>query len=291
MSTARNLSAAITQMEARFEQMEARVSKNHPEYLVLAKTYNNESLQARKLIAADLFQLRDAAKILEVGAGSLGLSTQLASEGFQVTAIEPVGDGFGPMAVFMEIYLEIIRNENIPMKIERMRIEDLNVINSHDYAFAINVMEHVASPDAAIRKTIGSLKQGAIFRIYCPNYDFPYEPHFGKILLRRKNGSFYLKSSRTIHSQAHDPIGLYKSLNWITARKIEHIAIANNLHPNFNRMAFVELINRALSDIYLADRHLLLFRILKFVHKMKLHKMAGYISYKYQPTIDVTLSK
>jgi hypothetical protein len=38
------------------------------------------------------------------------------------------------------------------------------------------------------------LKKGSKYRFFCPNYDFPYEPHFGKMLWKRKRGSFYLPS-------------------------------------------------------------------------------------------------
>ena len=62
-----------------------------PDLLPLFEIYAAEAAFGRLYIAADVERLEYGAKVLEVGAGSLLLSCQLAREGFFVTALEPLG--------------------------------------------------------------------------------------------------------------------------------------------------------------------------------------------------------
>ena len=42
----------------------------------------------------------------------------------------------------------------------------------------MNVMEHVEDPALAVDRLTAMLVPGASYRFLCPNYLFPYEPHF-----------------------------------------------------------------------------------------------------------------
>ncbi len=149
-----------------------------PALLSLLDTYAAEAIFGRNYIASDLESLPPGAKILEVGAGSLLLSCQLIREGFQVTALEPIGNGFSHFEQMRKIVSDraailgcLPVNLNVPA-------EDLTERNNFDYAFSINVMEHVADISCVIANVGRSLVVGAIYHFTAPNYLFPYEPHF-----------------------------------------------------------------------------------------------------------------
>eukprot|EP00494_Astrolonche_serrata_P011852 UN11950 len=48
-------------------------------------------------------------------------------------------------------------------------------------------MEHVDDVDQVIRNVADSLRHGGTYRFTCPNYFFPYEPHFNIPTLLSKN--------------------------------------------------------------------------------------------------------
>ena len=81
-------------IETWLEAVRSRFVEAKPELLALFDTYAAEAEFGRRYIDSDLGCLRPGGSILEVGAGSLLLSCQLAREGFDVAALEPVGDGF-----------------------------------------------------------------------------------------------------------------------------------------------------------------------------------------------------
>jgi len=56
--------------------------------------FAQEARAARAWLAPSLQRLAPRAEVLEVGAGLMLLSCQLAKEGFAVTALEPIGQGF-----------------------------------------------------------------------------------------------------------------------------------------------------------------------------------------------------
>ncbi|MEJ0009457.1 MAG: hypothetical protein WDN72_02370 [Alphaproteobacteria bacterium] len=71
-----------------------RLMQDTPELLPLFDTLAQEARAARDWLGQELGNLPRGASILEVGGGALLLSCQLAREGFAVTAVDPLGDGF-----------------------------------------------------------------------------------------------------------------------------------------------------------------------------------------------------
>lgn len=64
------------------------------------------------------------------------LSLQLASEGFQITTVEPVGEGFTEISYIMEIFLEISRHENLNTELIRTHIEISEFKGDFDFIFS-----------------------------------------------------------------------------------------------------------------------------------------------------------
>ena len=107
-----SLEKALGEMNERGKFAQERILRERPDLLDLYLTYQNEALEARRLLDVSLLKLKSGAKILEIGGGILALASQLASEGFKVTSVEPVGGGFSGISFIMRTFSEITKNEN-----------------------------------------------------------------------------------------------------------------------------------------------------------------------------------
>ena len=154
-------------------------------------------------------------------------------------------------------------------------------------------MEHLRDPYLVLMKLMENLKQSGNYRFFCPNYDFPYEPHFGKWMFLRRNGAFYLSASRASISNVGqtDSSGLYRSINFLTERKIRIFLIQNNLRYEVDQNAFYSVLNRSLFDTELQNRHTRLYRIVLTIQKFNLLHTARYFPKRFQPVIDCTVRK
>ena len=72
-------------------------------------------------------------------------------------------------------------------------------------------------------KTVGnSLVVGASYRFTCPNYLFPYEPHFNiPTLFSKQITEECLGTGYLAVTTVPDPAGTWKSLNWINVVQIK----------------------------------------------------------------------
>jgi hypothetical protein len=101
-----------------------------------------------------------------------------------------------------------------------------------------------------LRRTWRALRPGAAYRFVCPNYTFPYEPHFGmptlgsKALTARAFRARIAASTRVV-----DPAGTWASLNWITVAGVRRICRQElGVEPEFDRSVFRRFSVRAVSD-------------------------------------------
>jgi SAM-dependent methyltransferase len=286
-----SLEIAKISMVRRGKIVEAFIMKERPDLIDLFLTYQNEVTAAREFLEPSLVELNSGDKILEVGGGILGLAIQLASEGFEVTTVEPVGKGFTGVSFIIETYLEIARQENVSFKFIQSPIEECEFSHEFDFIFSINVMEHLENPFAVLLQMTNALKPSGSYRFFCPNYDFPYEPHFSKWLWLRRNSSFYLESSRAsgLKLGALEQKDLYESLNFITLRSVTRFCHSNQIRFSCNSSAFYNLLDRVSKDRELARRHGYLGSLVIFMHHFKFHAIAKAVPIKVQPVMDVTV--
>lgn len=287
-----SLETALAEMARRGKIAEDLLSRERPELVDLFFTYQNEAIEARKFLESNLMELDFGADILEVGGGILALAAQLASEGFKVTTVEPVGEGFTGISFIMDIFLKIASQEEVFFTLIDCPIEDCSFECEFSFIFSINVMEHLNDPFSVLNQIKGILRPGGKYRFFCPNYDFPYEPHFGKLLWVRKRGSFYLELNRirTLELKNVDSIGLYNSLNFITVAKLQAFSRESNLLLEFNRQAFHLLLLRSLSDPGLRARHRSFIPIVDFLSKIEFMGFSKLLPTRFQPVMDATLN-
>ena len=281
-------------MESFLNHVQAYLDATAPELRPLFDTMAGEARFARDWLADDLARLPRGAAILEVGGGVFLLTCQLAREGFAVTAIEPTGDGFGAFQRLGAVVLQQARVMGAVPTIAECKAEDFSAAAPFDYAFSLNVMEHIEQPAAAMARVSAVLKPGACYRFLCPNYLFPYEPHFNIPTFGNKRLTERLMRRAIFDTtRVDDPAGLWKSLNWITVLDVRRdVAADASLRLTFERKTLVWMLERAVRDAGFAARRAgWMIAIIRLLVALKLHRLAGLIPAVLQPIMDVRLEK
>ena len=283
------LEVAEASMARRGKIAENLIAVARPELIELFLTYQSEAIAARKFLEVSLVDLDSGAEILEVGGGILALAIQLASEGYKVTTVEPVGEGFTGISFIMNVFSEIARKEKLTFNLIEASIEECEFNHKFDFIFSINVMEHLKDPYSVLLQMVRTLKHGGIYRFFCPNYNFPYEPHFGKWLYLRRHKAFYLQKKRAGSSvvSVQETLGLYRSLNFITLNNIEEFSKANNVRIDPDNHAFYNLLERVINDHELTKRHPGPAKIVDLMSRLNLHFLAKLVPKNVQPVMDV----
>jgi hypothetical protein len=281
-------------MESWLESLKARFTAVAPQFLELFDIYAAEAKFGRSFIDSDLENLRPGAKILEVGAGSLLLSCQLMREGFDVTALEPVGAGFSHFDQMRCLVLLEAQDQGICPKILDFPAESLDVVDCYEYAFSINVMEHVGNVSKVLEEVGRSLIINASYHFTCPNYIFPYEPHFNiptlfSKRLTEKLLGWKIFSSRTVP----DPVGTWSSLNWINVLQIKkYVRNFTALKVTFNCSMLASTLERISSDEQFANRRSFsMLKLLSFLINLRIHLLFRYIPESLQPIMDCRVVK
>lgn len=265
-----------------------------PDLLALFDTYAAEAIFGRRYIEADLGALKPSGRVLEVGAGSLLLSCQLVREGFEVTALEPVGDGFSHFDQMRQVVLGAARSLSCCPFILDRPAEALDVVNGFDYAFSVNVMEHVDDVGVVLESVAKSLAIGASYRFTCPNYLFPYEPHFNIPTFFSKQLTENILGWKIFASQTvPDPSGTWKSLNWINVVQVKRLVRGmTGLRLTLNRSIFSATVERIASDSAFASRRSSAVRgLLLVLVRLRIHHLFRLVPAVFQPILDCRVEK
>src|SRR5262249_30875587 len=132
-----------------FDRIRTHLDARAPSLLPLFDTMAGGAKFAHDWLSEDLARLPVDAALLGVGGGVFLLSCQLAAEGFAITAIEPTGQGFGEFKQLGDIVLELAAVKPI---IAPCKAEDFVSDERFDFAFSLNVMEHIDLPSEAIAR-------------------------------------------------------------------------------------------------------------------------------------------
>ena len=113
-------------------------------------------------------------KILEVGSG-IHLLTSFLHQDYDITSIEPGGfTGFTD-----ELRNKILDQHKL--KVHTTTVENFTTDSKFDFIFSMNVLEHTDDIKQHIISCMNLLKdEHSLLFIQCPNYTFPFEPHFYK---------------------------------------------------------------------------------------------------------------
>ncbi|MFN3717232.1 MAG: methyltransferase domain-containing protein, partial [Thiobacillus sp.] len=173
-------------------------------------------------------------------------------------------------------------------------VEALHDETRFDLAYSVNVMEHVDDVEAAIAAVVAVLVPGGRYRFTCPNYRFPYEPHFNIPTLFSKRLTERMLGSRIFRNRRmDDPEGVWRSLNWIDVDRVRRAcARLEDVVPHFRRGLLVKTLSRLACDPEFANRRAAWMRVLgRLLVATGGHRLAGLIPAGMQPIIDCELVK
>lgn len=281
-------------MDGWLDILRSHLSQAEPSLGEIFETYAAEAKFGRSFIEADLKQLQVGACILEVGAGSMILSCQLASEGYEITSLEPIGEGFSHFSQLRLIVLDQASKLGHCPKLISIPAEEITDKSKYDFAFSINVMEHVKNVELVIERVVTSLRPMSNYHFTCPNYLFPYEPHFNiPTLLNKQLTGYFLRSYIFGNQKIPDPIGTWHSLNWITVLQISRKV---SRHPCmsvcFKKSMLEETLLRVATDYEFASRRSVWIKsLINVLVRTKAYKLTLYIPAWLQPIIDCKITK
>jgi 2-polyprenyl-3-methyl-5-hydroxy-6-metoxy-1,4-benzoquinol methylase len=258
------------------------------------EAYAAEAKFGRLFVEEDLQQLPVGASILEIGAGSMILSCQLAREGYTVTALEPTGEGFSHFSRLRLLVLEQAKKLGYSPRLLLHPAEELADKNEYDFAFSINVMEHVGNVEQTMERVMESLRPMGVYHFTCPNYLFPYEPHFNiPTLFSKRLTELFLKHHIFNNQKMSDPEGAWRSLNWITVPQLLRITRRHqHFSMYFDKSMLGETLARVTMDSEFASRRATWMRLLiRGMVRMRIHRLALYFPAWIQPIIDCSVTK
>ena len=226
------------------------------------KKYEAEADFFQQVLESDLQRLPQGARVLEIGSGIGALSIRLAQSGFRVTSLEPELGGFSTMLALRDA-AGIVRSP-VGQTVEWINSDVQSLIHrrsTYDYAIAVNVIEHVHEYSKLIEDVVKLVKPGGTFRIICPNYALPYEPHFHMPTIFAKSWSERLLASRINRSQRDEPWLLWDSLSWPTGRSVSKVLRRLSIPHKQTMDAFDWYLQRVGDDEVFAARKAGLFNV------------------------------
>lgn len=213
--------------------------------------------------------------LLEIGAGLCITSLFLKSEGYNITALEPYGCGFGYFSTLQNKVLS--SHPSINLQVLQKSAEDLSpeLDGTFDLIFSNNVLEHIQDLNGALTAAKSVMNKNGKMIHCCPNYLVPYEPHFGVPVLW-----FYPKLTAFIWKEKlNNDIDLWKSLNFVTSTRIKRISKNMDCHVYFEKFLTFKAFNRLNNDPLFKKRHQHTFagKLYKFLTASKLLNLTRFI--------------
>tara|TARA_Y200000002_G_scaffold383042_1_gene402767 strand:- start:2252 stop:3064 length:813 start_codon:yes stop_codon:yes gene_type:complete len=230
----------------------------------------NEAYFGLEHIGEYIEELHDKSSILEVGCGS-GLLLSMLSEKYpnlRIDGIEPFGDGFFGL---IEIN-SFIKSQGI--KIETTTYENFEAKKKYDLIFCINVFEHLEDWKNFLEKVNLWLNEDGKCILLCPNYAIPYESHFKiPIIFSKKVTYMIFKNYIKKYEKENNCIGLWKSLNFVTKKKVQNF-LNNNKLLMFNDINTIskDLVLRSFNDSEFKKRQKLMSFVGRIIVSLRLIK-------------------
>ena len=254
------------------------------------KTYISEARFFAKVVAPDLSGLSPGSQIIEIGSGIGLLALFLSSKGFAVTAFEPQSSGFNQMN---EMRTEIVANwkpVTPTVEFREALLDESTKLNKlADYIFAINVIEHVPNFVGLIANGIRAKTDDGIFRLVCPNYTIPYEPHFNIPIVFSKKITKLIFRQKISSSSIPNSEEFWNDLSWPTQRGLKKSLKSIGWEVTFSRDATNEYLKRALFDPAFIDRKgKVVGRLFKLISLLA--KIVRFVPPAFLPIIDCRIS-
>ena len=187
----------------------------------------------------------------------------MRSLGYDITALEPSASGFDFFAKIQAVVLEEAATD---LPVLHIRAEELSPPDhgAFQFIFSVNVLEHISDITGAMRGMASVLVPVGHMWHTCPNYIFPYEPHYGIPLI-----PLFPRATRLLLPRRISGEGLWRSLNFITYFGLKRLSQANGLTITFRAGTMADALRRLDSDDEFAARQSgiasQIYRILKAI--------------------------
>jgi SAM-dependent methyltransferase len=250
-----------------------------------------EALFGYREISDQIAILPDGARVLEVGSGTGYLLAALARQHptLHFEGLEPVGSGFHQF----EKTLNRIEAATGNLTVHRTGIEEHLGDDGpgFDLVFSVNVFEHLPDWRVGLDRMMGLLSSSGSCVILCPNYAFPYEPHFGIPLLGRPGPTRRVFAGRIEAIEARTGSeGLWASLNFVTIPEVTQHARKAGYSVTFDQSILARMFERIDSDADFAERQRLLAPFVSAVNRIGLTAGLARLPAAMQPYMKATLT-
>lgn len=271
----------------------ASVLVQRPTLIDVFDIYANEARFGFTVIEAEFNALQLGSSIMEVGAGLLLLSGYLANRGMKIYALEPIAGGFSHFRELQKAVLTYYEKAGLKLNLIESPIETFSKTECFDYVYSINVFEHIADVEMGLSNSYLSLKHGGMLRVYCPNYHFPYEPHFNIPTLFNKRFTGFVFKSAIASYQMHSAQETWDALNWINVSLVRRLFRERfDNEPGFNRLATYQIVSRVLCDPqFTARRSKWMFTILQMLDRIGLLQLFKYLPVRLSPVMDFNVKR
>lgn len=263
-----------------------------PESRCRLKTYVAEADFFEAVLSKDLDTLAAGSRLIEIGSGIGLLSLRLAEKGFTVKAYEPESSGFSEMFDHREIiktsWLGVLPNVEW-CDTYLSAGTDLSASEMGVFAFAVNVLEHVPDIESFIAAAVRSLVPGGRFRFICPNYSFPYEPHFEIPTLLNKELTYRIFQKKILASTVDEPKGTWDELSWPNVWKLSRTLRRMGVRHSFSRAATEFYLLRVTDDPTFLARKSRAVGAMFRLGSAAAPKIVGLVPNSLLPIIDCTV--
>lgn len=172
----------------------------------------------------------EGARVLDIGAGSGGLTIAFAEAGAHVTAVEPYPRRYGwAQARLADHGADAVLTRDVA---ERLPFGS----NTFDLAILDSVIEHVDDPAAAIREVCRVLRPRGVVYCVSPNksslLNVLRDPHYGMVgvvLMPRRVGAWYVERVRGVRRGYW--VNVIPSRRWLARQFRENGVTIERLEP------------------------------------------------------------
>ena len=213
----------------------------------------------------------NVSSVLEIGSGT-GILLNELKENFpniQFSGIDPNISGFHNL----KTVISKLNKDGYNIKVESTGVEKYSSDKKFDLIFSINVFEHVEDQVQYLLKTHQLLNKNGLNIILCPNYDFPYEPHFVIPIIINKEFTYKIFKKKIINHEAKtNELGLWEGLNFCSKKKIKDYLKKNNFDHQFDLTIAKRFLERIDNDdsSYFKKRQGIAAKIAKIAKKIHL---------------------
>jgi hypothetical protein len=252
------------------------------------RTFIGEADFYFSILKPDLKSIPKGSPVVEIGSGVGLLSLYIASLGYKVYSFEPESSGFIDMLKMKELIQDCWENEIPDVKFVNDFYSESYLLGNEkvEYFFAINVIEHIPDYAGLIHSVKKKMNSNSIFRIICPNYLIPYEPHFDIPIFVNKKSTLFLLRNKILNSGLSDPLEFWDDLSWPTPPKVKKAVIDSGMSVAFSRQTTKSYLERpVMDDSFKQRKNKLTFHVIKLISKM-LIPVSSIVPLTLMPMID-----